>query len=92
MLRTARFHNRLLEADRDFFLGVLGVAKGSLFVSQKTTESKEPFLKWAATYLARRGAPLFPIAAGAHKLLFTEASEDELQLATGNLYLVTCTS
>ena len=46
---------------------------------RRTTESGDPFLKWAAAFLARRGAPLLPLEPGASKALFSEASEDELQ-------------
>ncbi|EOD29381.1 hypothetical protein EMIHUDRAFT_204032 [Emiliania huxleyi CCMP1516] len=79
LLRTPRFTNRLLEAHRPFFLGALGVPAGALFASRRTTESGDPFLKWAAAFLARRGAPLLPLEPGASKALFSEASEDELQ-------------
>ena len=79
LLRTPRFTNRLLEAHRPFFLGALGMPAGALFVSRRTTESGDPFLKWAAAFLARRGAPLLPLEPGASKALFSEASEDELQ-------------
>jgi len=80
LLRSPRFSNRLLEAEPAFFVqSVLGVPQGAVFVSKRTTESKEPFVAWASSYLAARDAPLLPLEAGAHKALFKEASEAELE-------------
>lgn len=77
---ASRFVNQLLAADPDFFRHtVLGIAKGSLFVSKRTTESKEPFLKWASAFLAQRGAPLVALEPKANRHLFSEASEEELE-------------
>ena len=56
-----------------------GVPSGALFVSSKTTSSKEPFIAWASKYLAERGAPILPLDGGACRTLFKEASEDDLR-------------
>ena len=41
-------------------LRALGVPKGAVFVSSRTTASKDAFVKWAAQYLASRGAAAHP--------------------------------
>ena len=79
LLRTPRFTNRLLETEKEFFLRALGVPKGAVFVSSRTTASKDAFVKWAAQYLASRGAPLHPLGVGASKILFAEVSAEELE-------------
>ena len=79
LLRTPRFTNRLLESEKEFFLRALGVPKGAVFVSSRTTASKDAFVKWAAQYLASRGAPLHPLGVGASKILFAEVSPEELE-------------
>ena len=80
LLRSPRFSNRLLETDPAYFVHeVLRVPEGAVFVSRRTTESKEPFVAWAARFLAARDAPLLPLDASAHKLLFKEATEQELE-------------
>jgi hypothetical protein len=79
LFRTPRFSNRLLEMHREFFVhDVLGVAKGAVFVSSRTTASKEPFIVWACEFLKARQAPVYPIEVGSNKLLFEEVGEYEL--------------
>mmetsp|Transcript_50294 Transcript_50294/g.132827 ORF Transcript_50294/g.132827 Transcript_50294/m.132827 type:complete len:822 (+) Transcript_50294:738-3203(+) len=54
LTRAPRFLNRLLEAYNEFFVrDVFEVPPGALFVSKRTTDSKEPFIKWACGYLFR---------------------------------------
>ena len=82
LTKSPRFLNRLLEADPAFFVHeVFGLPKGTLFVSQRTTQSKDPFVKWASAFLTARGAPVLPLEPKAHKALFTEVSEEELEAA-----------
>lgn len=82
LTKSMRFLNRLLEADPAFFVhDVFGVPRGALFVSSRTTSSKEPFIQWAATFLAAHGAPLLPLEPKANKHLFSEVSEAELEEA-----------
>ena len=82
LTKSVRFLNRLLEADRDFFVhDVFGVPAGAIFVSKRTTESKDPFIKWASGYLTGKGAPVLPLAPKANKHLFQEVSEEELEAA-----------
>jgi len=77
---SPRFLNQLLEAAPEFFLyDVFGVPRGALFVSKRTTDSMDPFIRWASAFLARRGAPLLPLEPKANKHLFHEVSEEELQ-------------
>jgi hypothetical protein len=45
---------------------------------KKTTDSKDPFIKWAAAFLKKHGAPLIPIASGANRFLFEEVDRYEL--------------
>lgn len=52
---------------------------GALFVSKRTTESKQPFIKWASDFLGQIGAPIFPLDPKANKHLFSEVSEEELE-------------
>jgi len=76
------FLNRLTEKEwyKDFvWHKVFGVPKGALFVSSRTTESTDPFLKWAADFLAKKGTPLHPIEPGADELLFPEVDEHTLK-------------
>ena len=59
LTKSPRFLNRLLEAYAEFFVrDVFEVPAGAIFVSKKTTESKDPFVKWASSYLTQRGAPV----------------------------------
>ena len=53
--------------------------RGALFVSRRITDSKDPFVKWASGYLARRGEPVYALEPKANKHLFVEVSEDELE-------------
>jgi len=79
LLQSPRFHNRVIELQKDFILhNVLDVPRGALFVSSKTTNSNDPFIKWAAGFLKSHGAPLVPIERGANKHLFEEVNEAEL--------------
>lgn len=79
LFRTPRFSNRLLEMYRDFFVhDVLGVPKGAVFVSSRTTDSKDPFVMWACDFLKSHNAPVYPLEAGSNKLLFQEVGEYEL--------------
>ena len=77
---ASRFVNQLLGCDPEFFRHtVLGLPQGCLFVSKRTTDSKQPFIKWASAYLAAKGAPLVPLEPKSNRHLFTEASEEELE-------------
>ena len=79
LLKTPRFFNRILEKYKDFFLHeVFEVPVGSIFVSKKLTNSKDPFLSWAADFLKSQNAALFSVLPGSNKYLFEEVSEDEL--------------
>jgi len=79
LLQSPRFLNRVIELQKDFILhNVLGVPRGAIFVSSKTTKSNDPFIKWAADFLKSHGAPLVPIERGANKHLFEEVNEAEL--------------
>lgn len=79
LLRSPRFLNRVLEQQKDFVLhGILEVPRGAIFVSSKTTKSADPFIKWASSFLERRGAPLVAIDPGANRYLFEEVGEAEL--------------
>lgn len=81
LLQSPRFLNRILEQHKDFILHrILRVPRNAICVSSKTTKCKDPFVQWASTYLARRGAPLYPIEKGANRCLFQEVSQDELTL------------
>jgi len=80
LMATPRFLNQLLQQRNEFFVhDVFGVPRGALFVSKRTTDSKQPFIKWASSFLERRGAPLLPLEPKANKFLFTEVSEAELE-------------
>lgn len=80
LTRTPRFFNQLLEQHNDFFVHeCFGVPRGALFVSKRTTESKDPFIKWASAFLAARGAPILALEPKANKHLFQEVSEAELE-------------
>ncbi len=79
LLRSPRFMNRILEAYRDFFIhDVFGIPPGAIFVSSRTTNSKDPFTSWAAAFLETRGAPLVPLEPGSNRQLFMEVNETEL--------------
>jgi len=79
LLQSPRFHNRVIEQQKDFILhSVLGIPRGAIFVSNNTTKSNDPFIKWAAEFLKSHDAPLVPIERGANKHLFEEVSEIEL--------------
>ena len=57
--RSSHFLNRVLEIEKDYILHhILRVPQGALFVSRKTTESTEPFIKWAAPTRRARELPL----------------------------------
>jgi len=79
LLQTPIFFNRVIELEKDFILyNVLQIPKGAIFVSSKTTGSKDPFIQWAASFLQKNGAPLVPIEKGANRYLFEEVNESEL--------------
>ncbi|KAL1528737.1 hypothetical protein AB1Y20_010070 [Prymnesium parvum] len=76
----SRFLNNLLALAPDFFRHeVFEFPKGALFVSKRTTQSQDPFIKWASDFLAQLGAPIFPLEPKANKHLFCEVSEEELE-------------
>jgi len=79
LLKSPRFFNRIIETEKDFILQtVFNIPKGAIFVSSKTTNSKEPFIKWSSSFLARNGVTLHAIEKGANKFLFEEVNQDEL--------------
>mmetsp|Transcript_31284 Transcript_31284/g.40237 ORF Transcript_31284/g.40237 Transcript_31284/m.40237 type:complete len:542 (+) Transcript_31284:1735-3360(+) len=68
-----------------FLYDILGYKHGTVFVSSKTTNSKDPLISWAATYLnnsssssSHGSSGLVPIEPGANKYLFEEVSLSEL--------------
>jgi hypothetical protein len=76
LLKSQGFINRILEQERDFILyRVMNFSVGSIFISSKTTQSKDPFLSWASKFLKEHEMPLVPIEKGANKILFQEADE-----------------
>ncbi|KOO27986.1 hypothetical protein Ctob_001464 [Chrysochromulina tobinii] len=80
LTRSSPFLNQLLEKAREFFLcDVFSVPRDALFVSTRTTDSMDQFIRWASAFLARRGAPLLPLEPNANKHLFHEVSEAELK-------------
>jgi hypothetical protein len=79
LLKSPAFFNRVIEHERDFIRhDILRIPRGSIFVSGKTTKSKDPFFKWASTFLQSYKTPVFFIEKGANKHLFEE--EDEFAL------------
>ena len=79
LLRTPRFFNRIIEMNRDYLLyDVFKFPHGSLFVSNKTTNNKDIFIKWASEFLKARSTPLIFIEAGSLKQLFEEVTEAQL--------------
>jgi len=79
LLQSPRFFNRVIELQKDFILyDVFNIPRGAIFVSSKTTSSKDPFINWAAAFLKKNGAPLIPIETGANKYLFEEVNEFDL--------------
>ncbi len=79
LLQSPRFFNRVVEIQKVFILcNVFRIPRGAICVSKKTTDSKDPFINWAATFLRQNGAPLVPIAKGANKILFEEVDRYDL--------------
>ncbi len=79
LLQSPRFFNRVIEIQKDYVLNIVfRIPRGALFVSKKTTDSKDPFIKWSANFLEKHGAPLIPIAKGANRFLFEEVDRYEL--------------
>uniref|UniRef100_A0A6U6CTT5 Uncharacterized protein n=1 Tax=Odontella aurita TaxID=265563 RepID=A0A6U6CTT5_9STRA len=79
LLKSPRFMNNILEQYKDFILhDVMRVPKGAIYVSSKTTNSSDPFIKWASDFLRNSGCPLEPIEPGANRYLFQEVNEAEL--------------
>ena len=77
LLKSPRFFNRVLEHHKDFFLHtVFQYNPNPVFVSEKTLRSKDPFIAWAAQFLKKRDAPLYPLVEGSSKYLFTEVSQE----------------
>lgn len=79
LLQSPSFLNRILEEERDFILyDVLQYSKGCIFISNKTTNSKDPFIQWSSKFLADNDMPLVPIEKGVNKYLFQEIDEYSL--------------
>jgi len=93
LLQSPRFFNRVVELQKDYILyDVFQIPRGAIFVSNRTTESKDPFVKWAATFLRKNGAPLVPIEKGANRYLFEEVNESELTERCVHILLATSTN
>ena len=79
LLQSPRFFNQVIEIQKDFILyTVFNIPRGALFVSKKTTDSKDPFINWCATFLKKHGAPLVSISPGANRYLFQEVDSFDL--------------
>ncbi len=79
LLNSPRFFNRVIEQDKEYILhNIFDIPTDALFVSRKTTESKDPFISWASSFLAENGTPLIPIDNNANRYLFVEVDEYEI--------------
>ena len=79
LLTSPRFFNRVIEQDKEYILhNIFDIPTDALFVSRKTTESKDPFISWASSFLAENGTPLIPIDNNANRYLFVEVDEYEI--------------
>ena len=80
LTRPPAFLNQLLGKDPEWFrTAIFGFAPGTLFISKLTTESNDPLVRWLSEYLATKNAPLRPLGAGRHPILFQEGSEAQLK-------------
>ncbi len=81
LLQSPRFFNRVIEIQKDFILyNVFQIPRGAIYVSKKTTDSKDSFINWAASYLKKNGAPLVPIAKVSAKLMLLKVFSHFLHL------------
>ena len=75
LLQSPKFIDSIIQEERDFILFSMNISPASIFISSKTTKSKDPFVQWASTFLQANDMPLIPIEKGANKKLFQEVDQ-----------------